>query len=60
MGIGNLDDKHELIQPATECLDSMAYQCYDDLLNSDEETPACKRDSELVENYKNIGIVTVF
>ncbi|MCZ4240099.1 hypothetical protein ACE414_05370 [Alteromonas macleodii] len=51
MSIADLGDEHELIEPATECLNSMANQGCDALLNSDEETTACKRYSELAENY---------
>ena len=51
MSIADLGDEHELIEPATECLTSMANQGCDALLNSDEETTACKRYSELAENY---------
>ena len=51
MSIADLGDEHELIEPATECLNSMANQSCDALLNSDEETAACKRYSELAENY---------
>ena len=51
MSIANLGDEHELIEPATDCLNSMANQSCDALLNSDEETAACKRYSELAENY---------
>ena len=51
ISIANLGDEHEFIEPATDCLNSMANQGCDALLNSDEETEACKRYSELAENY---------
>ena len=51
MTIADFGDEHELIAPATECLNSMANQDCETLLNSDEESLACKRYSELAESY---------
>ncbi len=51
--IAEVDEFHELVEPATECLNSMAARDCTTLMESDDETPACKRYQKLADKYNN-------
>ncbi|MEC9262994.1 MAG: hypothetical protein VYD53_16715 [Pseudomonadota bacterium] len=51
MSIATMGENHEIIEPATACLNSMADKSCDDLLNGEETTTACQRYEHVAENY---------
>lgn len=55
ISIASVGEHHEIIEPATACLNSMASKSCDDLMNSDEETPACQRYEKIAEKYTGSG-----
>lgn len=52
ISIADLGQQHEVIEPATACLNSMAEKSCDDLLNADAQTPACQRLENVAEKYQ--------
>ena len=52
MSIATVGENHEIIEPATACLNSMADKSCDELLNGEETTAACRRYESVAENYR--------
>jgi hypothetical protein len=52
MSIATVGEHHEIIEPATACLNSMADKSCDDLLNGEETTAACQRYERVAETYR--------
>ncbi|MDG6097171.1 hypothetical protein EXU34_06915 [Alteromonas sp. ZYF713] len=52
MSIATVGENHEIIEPATACLNSMANKSCDELLNGEETTAACQRYESVAENYR--------
>jgi len=52
MSIATVGENHEIIEPATACLNSMADKSCDELLNGEETTVACQRYESVAENYR--------
>lgn len=50
--IAEVHDYHDLIEPATACFESMSARSCDDLLNSDDDTQACKAYQSLADSYQ--------
>ncbi|GGF54780.1 hypothetical protein [Alteromonas lipolytica] len=49
--IAQVGEGHEIVEPATDCLNSLASMSCDQLMNSDGETAACQRYEAIAEKY---------
>ncbi|MFS1704698.1 hypothetical protein FJ444_04285 [Aestuariibacter sp. GS-14] len=53
VSIAEFNEYHELVEPATACLESMAVQNCATLMESEQETPACAEYQKIADKYEN-------
>lgn len=50
--VADVHEYHELVEPATACLNSMEQRSCDDLINSEDDTQACKAYQSIADSYQ--------
>ena len=50
--VADVHEYHDLVEPATDCLNSMEQRSCDELLNADDDTKACKAYQAIADRYQ--------